>query len=50
MVEGDAKVKPAFVLAKVKSQFPQLDSALHKNVKQRVDAKKQQLKKKEASL
>ena len=50
MVEGDAKVKPAFVLATVKDQCPQLDSALHKNVKQRVDAKKQQLKKKEASL
>ena len=34
MVEGDAKVKPAFVLATVKAQFPQLDSALHKNVTQ----------------
>ncbi len=48
---GMAKeVKPAFVLATVKGQFPQLYSALHKNVKKRVSAKKQQLEKKEASL
>ena len=50
MVEGDAKVKPAFVLATVKAEFPQLDSALHKNVKKRVNTKKQQLKNKEACL
>ena len=50
MVEGDAKVKPAFVLATVKAEFPQLDSALHKNVKKRVNTKKQHLKNKEACL
>jgi hypothetical protein len=50
MVEGDAKVKPAFVLSTVKAEFPQLDSALHKNVKKRVNTKKQQLKNKEACL
>jgi hypothetical protein len=46
MVEGDAKVKPAFVLATMKAQFQQLDSALHKTVKKRVNTKKQQLKQK----
>ena len=47
---GAAKVNPAFVLATVKAQFPQLDSALHKDVKKRVNTKKQQLKNKEACL
>ncbi len=47
---GAAKVNPAFVLATVKAQFPQLDSTLHKNVTQRVSATKPQLKKNDASL
>ena len=50
MLEADASIKPAVVLAKLKTQFPRLDPALHKNVKQRVSTKKTQLKKKIGSL
>ena len=50
MLEADASIKPAVVLAKLKTQFPRLDPALHKNVKQRVSTKKTQLKKNIDSL